>query len=138
MDREKVIIGLECHRIDNNHRINCADCPYYVDDDNHIRCVNDLHDDAIALLKEQEHKDRMFHALEDEWKRLKELLKEQEAEMSYRKAKAITHTATKLDDATCPSCGNVVGEKQTCGERKVFIQWKYCIFCGQKLDWEGR
>ena len=54
MDREKVIKGLECHQIDDNHRINCADCPYYVDDNNHIRCVNDLHDDAIALLKEQE------------------------------------------------------------------------------------
>lgn len=37
---------------------------------------------AIALLKEQEHKDKMFHALEDDWKRLKELLKEQEAEIS--------------------------------------------------------
>ena len=35
--------------------------------------------DALALLKEQEHKDKMFHALEDDWKRLKELLKEQEA-----------------------------------------------------------
>ena len=54
MDREKVIKGLECHRIDNNHRINCADCPYYVDDGNNIRCVNDLHDDAIELLKEQD------------------------------------------------------------------------------------
>ena len=54
MDMEKVIKGLECHRIDNNHRINCADCPYYVDDDNHINCVNDLHDDAITMLKEQE------------------------------------------------------------------------------------
>ena len=52
-DLEKVIKGLECHRIDNNHRINCSDCPYYVDDDNHIRCVNDLHDDAISMLKEQ-------------------------------------------------------------------------------------
>lgn len=52
MDREKVIKGLECHRIDNNHRINCADCPYYVDDDNYIRCVNNLHDDALAMLKE--------------------------------------------------------------------------------------
>ena len=51
---EKVIKGLECHQIDNDHRINCAGCPYYVDDDNHIRCVNDLHDDALALLKEQE------------------------------------------------------------------------------------
>ena len=54
IDKEKVIKGLECHRIDNNHRINCIDCPYYVDDDNHIRCVNDLHDDALVLLKEQE------------------------------------------------------------------------------------
>ena len=53
-DKEKVIKGLECHKIDNNHRINCVDCPYYVDDDNHIRCVNDLHDDAITLLKEQD------------------------------------------------------------------------------------
>ena len=56
MDSKKVYKGLECHRIDDNHRINCADCPYYVDDDNHIRCVNDLHDDAIELLKEQESK----------------------------------------------------------------------------------
>lgn len=54
MSSEKIIKGLECHQIDNNHRINCADCPYYVDDNNHIRCVNDLHDDAISLLKEQE------------------------------------------------------------------------------------
>ena len=66
------------------------------------------------------------------------LLKEQKAELSYRNAKTITHTATKLDDATCPSCGNVVGEKQIWEGRKIFIQWKYCIFCGQKLDWEGR
>ena len=51
---DNVIKGLECHKIDINHRINCADCPYYVDDDNHIRCVNDLHEDALALLKEQE------------------------------------------------------------------------------------
>ena len=34
-------------------------------------------DDAISLLKEQEHKDKMFRALEDDWKRLKALLKEQ-------------------------------------------------------------
>lgn len=29
------------------------------------------------LLKEQEHKDRLYHALEEDWKRLKELLNEQ-------------------------------------------------------------
>ena len=64
MDREKVVKGLECHRIDNNHRINCADCPYYVDDDNHIRCVNDLHDDAIALLKKQKARLYIFDELD--------------------------------------------------------------------------
>ena len=55
------------------------------------------------------------------------LLKEQETELSYRNAKAITHTATKLDDATCPSCGNVIR-----------LIYDYCHYCGQKLDWEGR
>jgi len=73
---DKVIKGLECHKIDINHRINCADCPYYVDDDNHIRCVNDLHEDALALLKEQELptelKQKMWNALyaeEDEYEK---------------------------------------------------------------------
>ena len=55
------------------------------------------------------------------------LLKEQEAELSYREAKSVTHTATKLDDATCPSCGNVIR-----------VRYDYCHYCGQKLDWEGR
>jgi len=69
------------------------------------------------------------------------LLKEQDAELSYRYAKTITHTATKLDDATCPSCGNVVGEKirtGAIGQSVVQVRWDYCRFCGQKLDWEGR
>lgn len=69
------------------------------------------------------------------------LLKEQETELSFRAAKVITHTATKLDNATCPSCGNVVGEKirtGTIGQSVVQVQWNYCCFCGQKLDWEYR
>ena len=53
MDREKVIKGLECHRVDDMNRINCSDCPYYESDDAR-RCFNYLHDDAIVLLKEQE------------------------------------------------------------------------------------
>lgn len=70
-----------------------------------------------------------------------ELLKEQDAELSYRYAKTTIHTATKLDDATCPSCGNVVGEKirtGAIGQSVVQVRWDYCRFCGQKLDWEGR
>ena len=69
------------------------------------------------------------------------LLKEREEELSYREAKAITHTATKLDDETCPSCGNVVGKKirtGAIGQSVVQVRWNYCRFCGQKLDWEGR
>jgi hypothetical protein len=41
-----------------------------------LECVEDI----LELLKEQEHKDKMFHALEEDWKRLKNLLKEQEEE----------------------------------------------------------
>lgn len=74
-DIDKVMKGLKCHQIDTNHRINCADCPYYVDDDNHIRCVNDLHDNALVLLKEQEERLRKLQKDKDklclevsEWK----------------------------------------------------------------------
>ena len=77
---------------------------------------------------------------EDVCERAIELLKEQKTELSYRNAKTITHTATKLDDATCPSCGNVVGEKiriEAIRQSVVQVRWDYCRFCGQKLDWEG-
>lgn len=67
-----------------------------------------------------------------------ELLKEHEKEIQYRTPKKITHNATKIDYATCPSCGNIVGETQIMGDSKVLIQWKYCKFCGQELDWEMR
>ena len=50
----------------------CGDCPYFDPDCSVSVCKQQLCDDALALLKEQEHKDRMFHALEEDWKRLKE------------------------------------------------------------------
>ena len=52
--------------------------------------------DALDLLKEQEHKDRMFHALEDDWKRLNELLKEQKNEKKRNPV------------IICPHCGKRV------------------------------
>ena len=52
MDMEKVKKGLECHQIDKDHRINCLDCPYHCDE--FMNGLNELHNDAIALLKEQE------------------------------------------------------------------------------------
>lgn len=51
-DRENVIKGLECHQIDKDNRINCSDCPYHCDE--FMNGLNELHNDAIALLKEQE------------------------------------------------------------------------------------
>ena len=73
-DIEKIIKGLECHRIDDNHRINCSDCPYYIDDDNHIRCVNDVHNDAVVLIKRQR---QMYWNLEHDWRMLREKLSTQ-------------------------------------------------------------
>ena len=52
MDKEKVIRGLECHQIDKDHRINCSDCPYHCDE--FMNGLNELHNDAILLLKEQD------------------------------------------------------------------------------------
>ena len=49
-DREKVIKGLEyCKHTDG---VECPNCPYWHEDD----CVEILHADVIALLKEQEDK----------------------------------------------------------------------------------
>ena len=90
------------------------------------------------LLKEQQ---QQIWEFQDQVEYLTDKQKEQEEELSYREAKSVTHTATKLDDATCPSCGNVVGEKirtGAIGQSVVQVRWDYCRFCGQKLDWEGR
>ena len=51
----------------------CADCELVQEDGE----LHEMYTNVVCLLKEQEHKDRMYHALEDDWKRLKELLKEQ-------------------------------------------------------------
>ena len=81
-----------------------------------IEKVKQAKDDALALLKEQEHKDKMFHALEEDWKRLKELLKEQEAvKPTWSRGK--------------PFCG-------ACGLR--IHGGKFCNECGRPVLWEGR
>ena len=112
-------------------------------------------DDAIAMLKEQESKDRMFHALEEDWKLLKELLKEQEARMQCIKGKcricphcdncdvdengllkeqeAVEPTLIRegrnkyYNDYVCPRCDNGVVYEQN-----------YCSECGIPFMWEGR
>ena len=74
MDKEKVIKGLECCQ-SKTMLWQHDQCPYNGFDED---CESNLHADALALLNEQEHKDKMFHALEEDWKRLKALLKEKE------------------------------------------------------------
>lgn len=65
-DIEKVIKGLECCRIDENRHINCADCPYYTDDDKgQMWCSNEINNDALELLKEKQPRvldyEELFH-----------------------------------------------------------------------------
>ena len=78
-------------------------------------------EDALALLKEQEHKDRMYHALEDDWKRLKELLKEQEA-VTIKKTK---EHGFGVYGGICPKCRNWIQSAHS-----------FCGFCGQAVKWE--
>jgi hypothetical protein len=114
-DREKVIKGLEMCLADEL----CDGCPYEencFDTDIDNPWGTYVMRDALALLKEQEHKDRMYHALEDDWKRLKELLKEQEAvKPTWGRGK--------------PFCG-------ACGLR--IRGGKFCSECGKPIAWEGR
>ena len=118
-DREKVIKGLEI-LINGCEYIHCDDCCFYIFT-KQTRCglrEEQIKDDALVLLKEQEHKDRMYHALEDDWKRLKELLKEQEAVEPFS------------DDDGGYWCSS-------CHEDIVWHQ-KFCSNCGKPILWEGR
>ena len=58
-----------------------------------------------------------------------------ERELQYRIPKKVTHNATLYSCCTCPSCGNVVDETEKWGDRAVRIMHKYCVYCGQALDW---
>lgn len=50
--------------------------------------------------------------------------------------KKITHQATLLKCCTCPSCLNVVDKFEKFGDALVRVEFEYCHFCGQKLDWD--
>ena len=50
-------------------------------------------------------------------------------------AKKITHESTIYKCCTCPNCKNVVDEFETIEDKKLRVTFKYCHFCGQKLDW---
>lgn len=111
MDREKVISNLQGVYEYLRHFENTAKMGEWVSD-------------ALALLKEQEHKDKIFHALEDDWKRLNELLKEQEAvePILIREGRNKNY-----NDYVCPRCDN-----------EVVYEQNYCSECGVRFLWEGR
>ncbi len=66
-----------------------------------LECIEDI----LELLKEQEHKDRMFHALEDDWKRLKALLKEQEKAL-YELGQLLKERAEEIERLKMPTAGD--------------------------------
>ena len=108
MDREKVIAWL-------------------ADEELYYRDHGDMHNslmacNAIALLKQQEHKDKMFHALEDDWKRLKELLKEQEAKPVDEHGRMFS-----IRYGSCPNCLKPIDSD---------VNPKACGHCGQAVKWE--
>lgn len=51
MDREKVIKGLECCSNSQKNRCEANSCPYWVSE---CCCIDDMLNDALALLKEQQ------------------------------------------------------------------------------------
>lgn len=62
-DVEKVIKAISC-LLSN---CSCTECEYHEAGS----CVDAVLSDALELLKEKELKDKMFHALEEDWKKLK-------------------------------------------------------------------
>ena len=87
----------------------------------HMERLAEWTTDTLKLLKEQEHKDRMYHALEDDWKRLKELLKEQEPVKPKSK---VRHGETCQYQHWCGNCMVMLHGKP-----------KYCPNCGRSVKW---
>ena len=67
----------------------------------------------------------------------REMFKIAARELRKRTPTPVTHEATIYACHTCPSCKNVVDEvtEFTPGAR-IFVQPRWCKFCGQALKWE--
>ncbi len=77
----------------------------------HYENIMDWTLEAVDALTEQEHKDKMYHALEEDWKAL---LKEQEP----------VEPLTYYDLFICPVCKNA-----------LFRGQKFCYECGRAVKW---
>lgn len=47
----------------------------------------------------------------------------------------VTHEATLMRDTTCSRCKNIVGSYIDFNGVKTQVQYQYCCYCGQALDW---
>ena len=112
MDREKVINGLEDIQKHLDTGYSFA-----------ISWNSELIRDALALLQEQEYKDKMYRALESDWKQLKELLKEQEAVVHPEPSCEMTY----ITDCCCDLCGV-----------QLIREDNFCRCCGKRIEWESR
>ena len=83
-----------------------------------LQKYDELKEKYDALLKDQEHKDRMFHALEEDWKRLKE----QEAVKPKSK---VRHGANAQIQHFCGNCNSMLHGKP-----------KFCSECGKAVKWK--
>lgn len=106
MDREKVIKGIDiCLQ-----RFHCGEyCPYY--NYEKIGCMEQLREDALALLKEQEAV--KLHTIDTD-----------EEQYSFW--------------FVCGNCGwkiYKVVDDENCEDRK---QIYFCASCGRPISWEGR
>lgn len=82
----------------------------------------------IAILESQEPRDAGYYLqLEHE----KIVLNALEKQMP----KTVTHEASLYRCCTCPTCKNVIDKFEKWSENTIRITYKYCYFCGQKLDW---
>ena len=91
-----------------------------------INCINDV-------LNSEYHFDESlgYQLTSDDFEWLEEAKKALEKQIPKR----LTHEATLYECCTCPNCKNVIDRFEKWGENTVRITYKYCHYCGQKLDW---
>lgn len=82
----------------------------------------------IAILESQEPEDAGYYLQLEHEKMVLEALEKQ-------MPKVVTHEATLYRCCTCPTCKNVIDKFEKWGENTVRVIYKYCYFCGQRLDW---
>ena len=116
-DREKVIKGLECCMKwtgePNTATCHCSDCSYTNIDILGERCLIDLINDALALLKEQE----AIEAKQGEW--------------------IYCEDASGQDGYKCSECGFFEPWYYDFENHNFITDYAYCPSCGRSLQ-EGR